>query len=64
MNKYFLTDVQREFHEMVRRFAEERIAPLAADIDERDEFPAGLFREIGRKFDRYWDVQWFERPLP
>lgn len=26
--------------------------------------PAGLFREIGRKFDRYWDVQWFERPLP
>ena len=28
MNKYFLTDVQREFHEMVRRFADERIAPL------------------------------------
>jgi len=28
MNKYFLTDVQREFHEMVRRCADERIAPL------------------------------------
>jgi phosphinothricin acetyltransferase len=26
--------------------------------------PAGLFREIGRKFGRYWDVQWFERPVP
>jgi phosphinothricin acetyltransferase len=26
--------------------------------------PAGLFREAGRKFGRYWDVQWFERPLP
>ena len=46
MNKYFLTDVQREFHEMVRRFADERIAPLAADIDEHDEFPAALFRDM------------------
>jgi len=26
--------------------------------------PVGLYREIGRKFGRYWDVQWFERPLP
>ncbi len=26
--------------------------------------PAGLYREAGRKFGRYWDVQWFERPLP
>ena len=26
--------------------------------------PAGLYREIGRKFGRYWDVQWFERPFP
>jgi len=23
----------------------------------------GLFREAGRKFGRYWDTQWFERPL-
>jgi phosphinothricin acetyltransferase len=23
----------------------------------------GVFREVGRKFDRYWDVQWFERRL-
>ena len=22
------------------------------------------YDEIGRKFGRYWDVQWFERPLP
>ena len=26
--------------------------------------PVGLYREIGRKFERYWDVQWFERPFP
>lgn len=26
--------------------------------------PVGIFREAGRKFGRYWDTQWFERPLP
>ncbi|MBI2161223.1 MAG: acyl-CoA dehydrogenase family protein [Candidatus Rokubacteria bacterium] len=46
MNAYFLTDAQREFHESVRRFAEARIAPLAAEIDETDEFPWALFREM------------------
>jgi len=25
--------------------------------------PVGMNREVGRKFGRYWDVQWFERPL-
>jgi phosphinothricin acetyltransferase len=25
--------------------------------------PAGIFRENGRKFSRYWDVAWAERPL-
>ena len=24
----------------------------------------GVYREVGRKFGRYWDVAWFERPLP
>lgn len=24
----------------------------------------GIFREVGRKFGRYWDVLWMERPLP
>ena len=23
----------------------------------------GVFTEVGLKFDRYWDVRWFERPL-
>ena len=46
MNKYFLTDVQEDFHETVRRFADERIAPLAARIDEADEFPSALFEEM------------------
>jgi phosphinothricin acetyltransferase len=25
--------------------------------------PVGVFRENGRKFERYWDVVWTERPL-
>lgn len=24
----------------------------------------GVCREVGRKFDRYWDVAWYERALP
>ena len=24
---------------------------------------AALYREVGRKFDRYWDVAWFERKM-
>ena len=43
------------------------VLPNPASIALHEHFgfkPAGLFREIGRKFDRYWDVQWFERTLP
>jgi isovaleryl-CoA dehydrogenase len=31
----------------VRRFAQEKIAPFAADIDRSNEFPAHLWRELG-----------------
>ncbi|MBZ9772164.1 isovaleryl-CoA dehydrogenase [Mesorhizobium sp. CO1-1-8] len=33
--------------EMVRRFAQDRIAPIAADIDRSNEFPAHLWGELG-----------------
>lgn len=46
MSTALLTEAQRVFHESVRRFADERIVPLAAGIDERDEFPWELFREM------------------
>jgi phosphinothricin acetyltransferase len=26
--------------------------------------PVGRFTEQGRKFGRYWDVAWYERPMP
>ena len=25
--------------------------------------PVGIFRQVGYKFGRYWDVQWFQRRL-
>jgi len=26
--------------------------------------PVGVMREVGRKFDRWWDVGWFQKELP
>jgi len=26
--------------------------------------PVGVMREVGRKFDRWWDVGWFQKDLP
>ncbi|MCC5857475.1 MAG: acyl-CoA dehydrogenase family protein [Ectothiorhodospiraceae bacterium] len=46
MNKYQLTEEQQAFHEAVKRFADDRIAPLAAEIDRTAEFPTALFREM------------------
>jgi phosphinothricin acetyltransferase len=38
--------------------------PASAALHKRFGFkPAGLFHENGRKFGRYWDVAWLERPL-
>ncbi|RVA74384.1 acyl-CoA dehydrogenase family protein, partial [Mesorhizobium sp. M7A.F.Ca.CA.001.11.2.1] len=33
--------------DMVRRFAQDRIAPIAADIDRSNEFPVHLWGELG-----------------
>ncbi|MEO9341079.1 isovaleryl-CoA dehydrogenase [Mesorhizobium sp. SB112] len=33
--------------EMVRRFATDKIAPLAADLDRENEFPSHLWKELG-----------------
>jgi phosphinothricin acetyltransferase len=38
--------------------------PASVALHERFGFVrAGLYTEQGRKFDRYWDVAWFEKPL-
>ena len=38
--------------------------PSSIALHERFGFTSvGVFREVGYKFGRYWDVGWFERPL-
>jgi phosphinothricin acetyltransferase len=38
--------------------------PASIALHERCGFrPVGTLSSVGRKFDRYWDVAWFERPL-
>ena len=38
--------------------------PASAALHRRFGFKiVGVFTEVGRKFDRYWDVAWTERPL-
>jgi phosphinothricin acetyltransferase len=38
--------------------------PESIALHERFGFrPVGVFPGVGRKFDRFWDVAWFERPL-
>jgi isovaleryl-CoA dehydrogenase len=40
------TDIEA-LRDMVRRFAQERIAPIAAEVDRSNEFPAHLWAELG-----------------
>ena len=40
--------------------------PNAASISLHERFGfrhVGVFHAVGRKFDRFWDVAWFERPV-
>jgi phosphinothricin acetyltransferase len=38
--------------------------PRSIALHERFGFrQVGVFHAVGRKFDEYWDVAWFERPL-
>jgi phosphinothricin acetyltransferase len=38
--------------------------PASLSLHERFGFrPVGVFHAVGRKFDKFWDVAWFERRL-
>lgn len=52
--------------EDVRRIVAGISLPNDASIRLHERFgfrPVGVFHGVGRKFGRYWDVAWFERPL-
>jgi phosphinothricin acetyltransferase len=53
-------------HEDINRIVAGIAQPNAASnaLHERFGFkPIGTFTAVGRKFDKYWDVRWLERPL-
>jgi alkylation response protein AidB-like acyl-CoA dehydrogenase len=44
--EYFLTDDQKTIKELARKVAEERILPVRAELDEREEFPWSVIHDI------------------
>ena len=44
---FTLTEEQKMVRDMARRFAEEKIRPVAAELDERHEHPADIVKELG-----------------
>lgn len=53
-------------HEDIHRFVAGYTLPNdgSAALHARCGFtPVGIYTEVGRKFGRYWDVAWTERPL-
>ncbi len=46
INKYQLSDEQLQTQDAIRRFAQDKIAPYASEIDKSDEFPVEIFREL------------------
>ncbi|OQA24799.1 MAG: Acyl-CoA dehydrogenase [Verrucomicrobia bacterium ADurb.Bin345] len=46
--EYGLSETQKEIREMVREFALERVLPVRAELDEKEEFPTELLKELGR----------------
>ncbi len=45
---YFLTEEQLMVQEVARNIARERVMPRAAELDEKEEFPWDLIKEIAR----------------
>ena len=46
--RFGLGDDVEALRETVHRFAQERIAPIAAEIDRTNAFPSGLWHELGQ----------------
>ena len=44
--EYFLTDEQKTIKSLARRIAEERIAPVRAELDEKEEFPRAIMKDL------------------
>lgn len=45
---YFLTEEQKMVRDLARRIAQEKIAPVASELDEKEEFPWEIMKELAR----------------
>ena len=60
--KLFATLAAEDIHRIVAGIAQPN--PASNALHQKLGFkPIGTFSEVGRKFGRYWDVIWMERPL-
>ncbi len=44
--EYFLTEEQKTIKSLARRIAEERVLPVRAELDEKDEFPWTIMKDL------------------
>jgi len=44
--EYFLTEEQKTLKSLARRIAEERILPIRAELDEKEEFPWSIMKDL------------------
>lgn len=44
--EYFLTEEQKTIKSLARRIAEERILPIRAELDEKEEFPWAIMKDL------------------
>jgi butyryl-CoA dehydrogenase len=44
--EYYLSEEQKMIQELSRKIAQEKIAPLAAELDEKEEFPWGIMKVL------------------
>ena len=45
---YFLTEEQEMIRDLARQIAEERIKPVRAELDEKEEFPRDLMKALAQ----------------
>ncbi len=45
---YSLSDEQKMIVDLARRIAEEKVVPVRAELDEKEEFPWDIMRELAR----------------
>jgi butyryl-CoA dehydrogenase len=46
MLEYFLTDQQKMLKSLARKIAEERVLPVRAELDEKEEFPWAIMKDL------------------